>query len=56
MTQVKAEWSRLDQTLANARAGFADLPLEDIENMIDRAVVATRRSVRKAPGPQRDDG
>ncbi len=40
------KWRVFDQTLADARGKFADLPPEDLESLIDEAVSAAR-----APNP-----
>jgi len=37
-------WRVLDQTLAEARSKFADMPPEALEAMIDEAVAATRKT------------
>ena len=37
-------WRVLDQTVAEARASFADLPLDELQAMIDEAVEASRLS------------
>ena len=37
-------WRVLDQTVAEARAGFADLPPDALQAMIDEAVEASRPS------------
>ena len=42
------KWRVLDQTMAEARAGFADLPGEAVENLVEDAISAVRRA-RKAP-------
>ena len=42
------KWRVLDQTMAEARAGFADLPSDVVEALADEAVTAVRRT-RKAP-------
>ena len=42
------KWRVLDQTMAEARTGFADLPTEAVEALADEAVTAVRRA-RKAP-------
>ncbi len=34
----------LDQTMAEARSKFADLPPDEAEALIDEAVVATRKA------------
>jgi hypothetical protein len=36
------KWRVLDQTMAEARAKFADMPPEALEALIDEAVTATR--------------
>jgi hypothetical protein len=36
------KWRVLDQTMAEARGGFADMPEEALESLIDEAVTATR--------------
>ena len=35
-------WRVLDQTMAEARAGFADLPPDELQAMIDEAAEANR--------------
>ena len=42
------KWRVLDQTMAEARTGFADLPPEVVEDLVDEAVTAARGS-RKSP-------
>ncbi len=42
------KWRVLDQTMAEARAGFADMPSDAVEALADEAVTAVRRA-RKAP-------
>ena len=37
-------WRVLDQTVAEARASFADLPPDELQAMIDEAVEASRRA------------
>ncbi len=37
------KWRVLDQTIAEARAKFADLPAEELQAIIDEAVEASRR-------------
>ena len=37
-------WRVLDQTVAEARAGFSDLPPDELQAMIDEAVEASRPS------------
>ena len=43
------KWRVLDQTMAEARAGFADLPPDDVEALVDEAVTAVRRTRKAAP-------
>ncbi len=38
------KWRVLDQTMTEARAKFADMPLEALEALIDEAVAVTRQS------------
>lgn len=38
------KWRVLDQTVAEARAKFEDVPTAELEALIDDAVVATRQS------------
>ncbi len=42
------KWRVLDQTMAEARAGFADMPSEAVEALADEAVAAVREA-HKAP-------
>ena len=43
------KWRVLDQTVAEARASFADLPADELNAVIDEAVAAARAtSARKA--------
>lgn len=37
------KWRVLEQTVAEARAGFADLPPDDLQALLDAAVDASRR-------------
>ena len=37
-------WRVLDQTVAEARAGFADLPPDELQTLLDEAVEASRPS------------
>ncbi|MGP0059167.1 MAG: ribbon-helix-helix domain-containing protein [Beijerinckiaceae bacterium] len=41
------KWRVLDQTMAEARGKFADMPPEALESLLDEAVTATRQA--KAP-------
>ncbi len=45
------KWRVLDQTMAEARADFADMPADAIEALADEAVAAVRQA-RKAPSPK----
>jgi hypothetical protein len=45
------KWRVLDQTMAEARAGFADLAPDAVEALADEAVTAVRQT-RKALPPQ----
>ncbi len=38
------KWRVLDQTMAEARGKFADLPPEELDSLIDEAVTATRQA------------
>jgi len=38
------KWRVLDQTMAEARAKFVDVPAETLESIINEAVAATRRT------------
>ncbi len=38
------KWRVFDQTLAEARSKFADLPSAELEALIDEAVAATRKA------------
>ena len=40
------KWRVLDQTMAEARSKFADLPPEELESVIDEAVAAARKAKR----------
>ena len=39
-------WRVFDQVLEEVRGGFSDLPTEELEALIDEAVVAVRREKR----------
>lgn len=45
------KWHMLDQTMTEARAGFADLPVEAIEDLAEEAVAAVRQA-RKTVVPK----
>jgi hypothetical protein len=38
------KWRVLDQTMAEARGKFADMPPEELDALLDEAVVATRHA------------
>ncbi len=40
--EAAIKWRLLDQTMAEARAGFSDMPSEALESLIDKAVTAAR--------------
>lgn len=42
-------WRILDQSMAEARAGFADLPSDAVEALADEAVTAVRQARRTSP-------
>jgi hypothetical protein len=43
------KWRVLDQTIAEARSKFADLPPDELQSIIDEAVTANRKEApRKA--------
>jgi Ribbon-helix-helix domain len=44
------KWRVLDQTIAEARSKFADVPPDELERIIDQAVTAARRSPTPEPG------
>jgi Ribbon-helix-helix domain len=44
------KWRVLDQTLAEARGQFADLPPEALDSLIDEAVAATRQAKSATAG------
>ena len=43
------KWRVLDQTMAEARAGFADMPSGAVEALADEAVAAVRHTRKAAP-------
>ena len=45
------KWRVLDQTMAEARSGFADMPSDVVEALADEAVTAVRQP-RKATTPK----
>lgn len=44
------KWRVLDQTVAEVRSKFADLPPEELETVIDEAVAAARAGSVPKPG------
>jgi hypothetical protein len=44
------KWRVLDQTMAEARSQFADMPPEQAEALIDEAVAATRKANPRKAG------
>jgi hypothetical protein len=44
------KWRVLDQTIAEARGKFADMPPEDIEALVAEALAATRQSTAPKAG------
>ena len=45
------KWRVFDQTMAEARAGFADMPSDAVEALADEAMAAVRQT-RKTPPPK----
>lgn len=43
-------WRVLDQTIADARSGFADLPPDEAQAMIDEATAAARQTAPTKAG------
>ncbi len=43
-------WRVFDQTIADARSRFADLPPDDLQALIEDAVSTTRKNARPATG------
>ena len=43
------KWRVLEQTMAEARSGFADLPSDAVEALVDEAVMDVRQTKRDAP-------
>ena len=43
------KWRVLDHTMAEARAGFADLPSDAIKALADEAVATVRQSCKTLP-------
>jgi hypothetical protein len=44
------KWRAFDQTLAEARDKFTDVPAEELESLIDEAVAAVRKDKVRAGG------
>ena len=44
------KWRVLDQTLAEARSKFADMPPHELEHVIEEAVAAARKAPAPKPG------
>ena len=44
------KWRVLDQTLAEARGKFADMPPQELERAIEEAVAAARKAPTPKPG------
>ena len=44
------KWRVLDQTMAEARSKFADMPPAELESLIDEAVAAVRRDTTPKAG------
>ena len=47
------KWRVLDQTMTEARTGFADLLPEAVEDLVDEAVTAVRRAGKAPARPAR---
>ena len=47
------KWRVLDQTMAEARAGFADLPADAVETLAEEAVTAVRQARKGSTTPAR---
>ena len=43
-------WRVLDQTIAEARNKFADIPAGELEALLDEAVAETRQAFQRNPG------
>lgn len=41
------KWSLFDQTVHQARQAFADVPANDLQSLIDEAVVSVRKEKRR---------
>ncbi len=50
MNEDAPQWRVLDQTMAEARSGFAGLPPEAVEALADEAVTAARKTRKAAAG------
>jgi hypothetical protein len=42
------KWRLFDQTVSEVREAFADVPPDDIQNLIDKAVSSARKEKRQA--------
>ena len=47
------KWRLFDQTVNQARAAFADVPVEELDNLIDEAVTIVRKERHGQPKPRR---
>ncbi len=54
MSKDASKWRVLDQTMAEARTGFADLSVEEIEALADKAVAAAREAGKTLKAPARE--
>jgi len=43
------KWRLLDQSINEVRSAFADMPADELENLIDKAVASARREKRRLP-------
>ena len=43
------KWRLLDESLGQARAGFADLPPAELDRLVEEAVAAARQDTPQAP-------
>lgn len=44
------KWRVFDQTIAQARSGFSDMPADELEALVAEAVAAARRSAASQAG------
>ena len=47
------KWRLFDQTVNQVRAAFADVPAEELDNLIDEAVTSVRKERHGHPKPRR---